>query len=186
MRKIIYSFLSLVLFLFIILTLLLSTIGVETNKFNKLIIDKALLTKNISLKLNTIKFKINIKKVSLFLETLSPQIEYREVSLPVQSIKVYIDFTFIEIRPKKIKKTTIILEELDIAQLNKLSKIIKPSNFKSLLNNKIEKGISEIEIFFTDKGELKDFIAKGTVKDLKVNLFEGLNFSRGNFSFFFR
>ena len=186
MRKIIYSFLSLVLFLFIILTLLLSTIGIETDKFNKLIIDKALFTKNISLKLNTIKFKINIKKVSLFLETLSPQIEYREVSLPVQSIKVYIDFTSLLKSDPKIKKTTIILEELDIVQLNKLSKIIKPSNFKSLLNNKIEKGklISEIEIFFTDKGDLKNFIAKGTVKDLKVNLFEGLNFSKGNFSFF--
>ena len=185
MRKIIYSFLSLVLFLFIILTLLLSTIGVETNKFNKLIIDKALLTKNISLKLNTIKFKINIKKVSLFLETLSPQIEYREVSLPVQSIKVYIDFTSLLKSDPKIKKTTIILEELDIVQLTNCQNN-KPSNFKSLLNNKIEKGklISEIEIFFTDKGEFKDFIAKGTVKDLKVNLFEGLNFSKGNFSFF--
>ena len=32
--------------------------------------------------------------------------------------------------------------------------MIKPSNFKSLLNNKIKKGklISEIEIFFNEEG----------------------------------
>ena len=63
--------------------------------------------------------------------------------------------------------------------------MIKPSNFKSLLNNKIKKGklISEIEIFLTDQGVLKDFIARGNVKDFKVELINGLNFSKANFSF---
>ena len=62
------------------------------------------------------------------------------------------------------------LEELDITQLNKLSVLIKPSNFKSLLNNKIIEGtvISEIDIFLNDQGKLKDFIAKGNVTGLKA------------------
>ena len=48
-----------------------------------------------------------------------------------------------------IKNANIIFEELDITQLTKLSSIIKPSNLRSLINNKIKEGklISEIDIF---------------------------------------
>ena len=64
------------------------------------------------------------------------------------------------------------MQELDIYQLNKLSIIIKPSNFKSLLNNKIKEGklISEIEIFLSEKA-FKNFIAKGYSKRFKAELF---------------
>ena len=86
----------------------------------------------------------------------------------------------------KIKKTSLVLKELDITQLNKLSTIIKPSNFKSILNNKIKKGklISEIEIFLTDQGNLENFIAKGRVNDLEVSLLSNLNFKNVNLKFF--
>ena len=55
-----------------------------------------------------------------------------------------------------------------------------------MINNKIKEGIlvSEIEIFLTEQGVFKDFIAKGTIKDSKIELFNGLNFSKVNFSFF--
>ena len=63
-------------------------------------------------------------------------------------------------------------------QINRLSVIIKPSNFKSLLNNKIQEGkpVSEIEIFLTDEGELENFIARGSVKGLKIELLNDLIF----------
>ena len=66
----------------------------------------------------------------------------------------------------KINKINLSLEELDVIELNNLSKLIKPSNFKSFLNNRIKDGklISEIEIFLDEEGNFKDFIAKGTVK----------------------
>ena len=62
--------------------------------------------------------------------------------------------------------------ELSITQISKLSSIIKPSTFKSILNNKIKEGklISEIEIFLKDDGSIKDFIVKGTIRNLKVEL----------------
>ena len=86
----------------------------------------------------------------------------------------------------KIKKINLNLKELDFIQVNKLSLALKPSNFKSLLNNKIKEGkvITEIEIFLTDEGLLKDFIAKGNVKNLKIELHEDLSFSNTNFNFF--
>jgi len=186
MKKIVTNFVLLSIIILILLILVLSTIGIETNKFNKLISDKASQTKNINLKLKTIKFKINLKALGLFLETQNPKIIYREVLIPAKNIKVYIDFLSLLKSDPKIKKTSLVLEELDITQLNKLSIIIKPSNFKSLLNNKIKEGklVSEIEIFLTDNGTLKNFIAKGSVEGLKANLLNDFYFTSGVFNFF--
>ena len=165
---------------------MLSTTGLETNKFNKLISNKLSQTKNINLSLNTIKFKINPTKFSLFLETQNPKIAYRDTYIPVQNIKVYVDFLSLLSTDPKIERINLNLEELDIVQLNKLSKMIKPSNFKSLLTNKIKKGklISEIEIFLSEKGELENFIAKGNIKSLETELFSDLSFTNTTLSFF--
>ena len=67
MKKFFINSILLIFILLIILTAILTTIGVETNKFNKLIAEKISQTKNIKLELNTIKFKIDLKEVSLFL-----------------------------------------------------------------------------------------------------------------------
>ena len=186
MKKIIINLFLFIFILLIILITILSTVGIETTKFNKLISDKISQNKNINLELSTIKFKINPKELSLFIETQNPEITYKKIFVPVKNVKVFIDFLPLLKSDLKIKKTTLVLEELDITQLNKLSLIIKPSNYKTILNNKIKKGkvISEIEIFLTDQGTVKNFIAKGTVKDLKVELFSDFNLTKFNLSFF--
>ena len=170
----------------IILILILSTIGIETNKFNNLIIAKMSQEKNINLKLETIKFKINPKELSLFLETKNPEIIYRDLLVPVSNIKIYLDSLSLLKSDPIIKKASLKSKELDIIQISKLSSIIKPSTFKSLLNNKIKEGklISEIQIFFDDDGLIEDFIVKGTVRNLKVELLSNINFNNTNLSFF--
>ena len=186
MKKIIFNLILLIFIFLIILILVLSIFGIKTNKFNKLITEKAVQTKNIDLELDLIKFKIDPKKLSLFLETENPEITYRDVSIPVKNIKVYINFFSLIKTETNIKKISLILEELDITQLKKLSKIIKPSNFKSLLNNKIKEGklMTEIDIFLNDKGFLDNFIAKGKVNGLKIQLFNNFNFYKGRLDFF--
>jgi len=186
MKKLAVSLILLsIIFIATIITLL-TTLGIETKKFNNLISEKAYKLRNINLELNSIRFKLDIKELSLFLETQDPKLIYREVYLPVQNIKIYIDFlSILKTRPI-IEKTNLVFYELDITQLNKLSSIIKPSNFKSLLNNKIKQGklISEIEIYFNEEGIFKDFIAKGKVRELRADLFSGLSLSKTNFNFF--
>ena len=187
MKKIIINLFLLLILILIVLVVILSTIGIETNKFNNLIINKVNNTKkNINLSLNSIKFKLDPKELSLFIETKNPKINYNDVLIPAKNVKVYIDFLSLLKSDPKIKKTNLILEELDISQLNKLSIIIKPSNFKSLLNNKIKEGklISEIQIFLNEQGLLENFIAKGNVKNLKIELLNNLSLSKTNLSFF--
>ena len=97
-------------------------------------------SKNIKLKLKTINFKLDLKELSLFFETQNPKINYFNQKIPTQNIKVYIDFLSLLKTDLKINKINISLDELNYIQLNKLSKFIKPSNFKNFLNNKIKKG----------------------------------------------
>ncbi len=186
MKKLFINFIFLILIFLIILISLLSTIGIETNKFNNLITSKTSEAKNINLELNTIKFKTDLKELSLFLETKNPQINYQNLNIPVQNIKVYVDFPSLIKSDLKVKKLNLILKELDITELNKLSSILKPSNFRSLINNKIKEGLllSEIDIFLDDNGSIKDFIAKGSIVDLKIEIIKGLNLENTSLSFF--
>ena len=186
MKKFLVNFILLIFILIVVSIAVLSTIGIETKRFNNLIIDKASQSKNINLELKTISFKINPKELSLFLETRDPKIIYKNITVPAESVKVYVDFLSLLKSETKITKTNVILKELDIIQLKKLSTIIKPSNFRSLLNNRIREGqlVSEIDIFLNKEGLLKEFIAKGKVSNLKAQLFNGVNLQNTNFSFF--
>ena len=187
MKKIISSSILIILLTTISLIYVLSTNGIETKKFNNFIskkINKS--NSNISFKLNTIKFKLDIDEISLFLDTTNPEINYRDVIIPTQNIKVYIDFISLIKSNPKITKINLILKELDIIQLKKLSSTIKPSNFKSLINNKIKNGklISQLEFYLDENNLLKNFIAKGSVSNLKIEILNNLSLENANFDFF--
>ena len=185
-RKIIYSLFLFLLFFLILLISILSTVGIETDKFNKLIKNKVLDSKNIKLELQTINLKLELRRFSLFIETQNPKINYNNQIIPAENIKVYIDFIPLLKTNLKIKKINISLDELNYNQLNNLSVLIKPSNFKNFLNNKIKKVklISEMEFFLDKNGDLENYIIKGKVTDLKTNLFKDLMLSNTNLSFF--
>ena len=91
MKNILVNLTLFLLLLILILLVTLSTVGIETNKFNRLIKEKISEKKNINLELKSIKFKIDPKQMSLFLETKNPSINYSNVTVPVQYLKVYID-----------------------------------------------------------------------------------------------
>ena len=185
-KKFFLNLLLILIFFISILSFVLSTIGIETNRFNNLISNKIDQEKNIKLELKSIYFKLDPKKFSLFLETKSPYINFKDLSIPVRNAKVYIDFLSLIKIDLKIKKINLKLDELDIVDINKLSEFIKPSNFKNFLTNKISKGklISEIEIFFDNKGIVENFIIKGEVNNFEANIYNSLNLSETKFSFF--
>ena len=179
------------LFLFFILSTILvfstlSTIGIETDKFNQLISNKISESKNIDLNLKTVNYKLDLSEISLFIETQNPKINYFNQDIPTKNIKVYVDFFSILKADLKINKINISLDELDYTQLKELSKFIKPSNFKNFLNNKIKKAklISEIEFFLDKKGEVENYIIRGEVADLKVDIYKDVILSKVNLSFF--
>ena len=187
MKKIISNLILFVFLILILLTVILSTIGIETNRFNYLISKKINQTnKNINLELFTIKFKLDIKEMSLFLETIDPRIVYRNIVIPTKNIKVYIDFVSLIKSDPKIKKINLILNQIEIEQLKKISTTLKPSNFTSFIRNNMIQGKinTELEVYLDNNNLFKNFIARGLVSNLKTEIINNLNLSKTNFTFF--
>ena len=187
MRKFFSSIIVLAALFIIFLFITLSTIGIKTDRFNAFISKKINQTNNfLDLKLNYVKFKLDIKKLSLFLETSEPEIKYRKAKVPVENIKVYIDFISLIKSEPKIKKIFLDLDKINIDELKKISITFKPSNVTSFIHNKVKQGKleSEIEIYLNDKNKIDNFITRGFVSDLKANIFKNLNLEKTNFSFF--
>ncbi len=187
MNKIFSIFISVFLLVCFITILTLSTVGVETNKFNDFISNKINQNNNnISLKFQTIKFKFDYKQISLFLETENPLIYYREIIIPAQNIKVYMDFlSVIKVDPK-IKKINLTFKEIDVKQLKKLAISFKPSNLTSIIRNKINRGElnSEVEIYFNENNLLDNYILRGSIKNLEAELTKNISFKNTRFNFF--
>ena len=176
-----------VFIILILIAIALTTTGIKTNKFNNFIEKKINQDSNkINIKLDTIKFKFDIEKISLFLEAKNPKINYRDTFIPAKNVKVYLDFfSLINLEPK-IKKMNLVLQEIDINQLKKLSSTIKPSNLKSFINNKIQKGklILNLEIYLNENNLLENFIARGSVSKLNAEIINNFNIKKANFNFF--
>jgi hypothetical protein len=181
---------NLILFFFLIiisLIIIISTVGIETNKFNNIISKKINQINNkVNLELNSIKFKLDIKETSLFLETVNSRINYRNISIPTNNIKVYMDFLSLIKSDPKIKKINLVLNQLDIQELKKISVVLKPSNFTSFINNKIKEGKLNIklEVFLDENNTFNNFIARGSVLNLKTEVINEINLQNTNFSFF--
>ena len=75
MKKFFFKTLIFILSILVISISILSTTGITTDKFNKIILNKIDKDyKNTSLELEKVKFKFDIKKLSLFIETKNPKI----------------------------------------------------------------------------------------------------------------
>jgi len=162
---------SLILFIiFFVLITILSTIGIETDRFNKSISDRAIASNNnISFKLEKIKFKFDLKDINLFLETENPELIYREIGIPIKNAKVYLDFYALITSKLKINKINLSSKEINIDQLKKIIIKTKPSSLNSLITNKVKNGklVINLELYFKDNLKIDNFIAKGEVKEME-------------------
>ena len=187
MKEIISNFILITLLALIFLVIILSTTGIETNRFNNVISKKINQSySHINLELTTIKFKLDIKEISLFLETIDPRIDYRKIIIPAENIKVYIDFLSLIKTDPEIKKINLSINQLDIKQLKRISTTFKPSNFTSFINNKIEQGRlnTELEVYLDNNNLFKNFIARGSVSNLKAEIKEDIKLNKIKFNFF--
>ncbi len=187
MKKLFFTTFIIISFLLISLIIVLATIGFETDKFNNIISEKAEgNNKNISLKLEKVKFKFDIKNLNLFVETTNPKLKYKNLLIPISKAKVYLDFSNLIVSNVKIEKVNLSSEEISIEQLKKIIIKIKPSNLNSLIINKIKSGklITNLELYLKDNFEIDNFIIKGEVKDMKAKISENFSLTTTSFSFF--
>ena len=187
MKKIIKYFFILFFLSIISFLVILSTIGIETSKFNNLINNQIQNnSNNLKIKLNLIKFKLDIKKLNLFVETSNPIIKHNEILIPVKNVKIYLDFFSLLKSSPKIERVNLELENLKLKKIKEFSFLIKPSNLKSLMLNQLQSIniSSQIEIYLDKNNNFKNFIARGSVSDLKYIFKKKLNIYDTKFNFF--
>ena len=187
MKKIFFTISIILFFLLVFLTVILSTVGFETNKFNNFISDKILeKNQNILLKLEKIKFKFDLKDFNLFLETKNPELNYKNLNIPIKNVRVYLDFTSLIKSKPKIDKIDISSKEFSIAQLKKIIIKTKPSSLNSLITNKVKNGklVINLELYFNDNMQIDNFIARGKVKKMDGIITNNLILKEVNFDLF--
>ena len=187
MKKFLYLFFLIFLFLFVSIGTYLSTIGHETSKFNNLII-KSIEEKypDVELELEKIKIKLDIKKIQLFLSTNNPKIIYQNTKIPLTEIKIYTKINKFSDSKIEVSQIVFKVEKFKIRDIKKIAIRIKPSNFKTYLLNNLKGG--EIEKAFFNLNTNKDFNvtnykASGSIKKINAKITSKIRIKDISFNF---
>jgi hypothetical protein len=187
MIKIIYSSFLIVLSLIIFLIIYLANIGIETSKFNNLIISEIKKkNSNIQISLDKIKIKFDIKKIQIYLTTIKPKITYQDIKIPTTKINLYFKVISILKSKKEINQAIFVLENFNTNDVQKLAVRIKPSNFKTYLLNNLNNGKIEkilIDVKFDEKLNIKDYKVNGSIQKVNIEVFKDLLIQDVSFNF---
>ena len=187
MQKILYSFFLGLASLVIFFIIYLSTFGIETSKFNNIIINEIKKKdQNIQLSLGKIKVKFDIQKIQIYLSTVEPNIIYQNIKIPIVEINLYTKIISILKSKNEINQATIDFKNFKINDIQQLAARIKPSNFKTYLLNNLDDGEFEkvfVDLKFGDNLNINDFKLNGSVKKVKVKSSNDILFKDVSFNF---
>ena len=178
MKKFIYSFFLVTLLLFISFIIYISILGVETSKFNNVITQEIKKKDpNIQLSLDKIKIKFDVKKIQIYISTFEPQVIYQDIRIPIKKINLYSKISSILKSKNEINQATVLIENFNIEDIQKLAVRIKPSNFKTYLLNNLNNGEIEkilIDVKLGKNFKINDYKVNGSVKKVNVKAFNDL------------
>ena len=187
MKKFLYLIFLTFLFLITFTIIYLSTVGIETSKFNNLII-KEIKKKDPSfeVKLEKIKIKLDLGKIQLFLSTRNPSIQYQDVKIPITEIRIYTKINKILNKEIEVNQIIFSVQKFKTQGLQKIITRIKPSNFKTYLLNNINGGEIEKASFdlIVDKNfKLIDYKANGVISKVNLKISNNLLIEEIGFNF---
>ena len=187
MSKKILKYISVIIGFFVLSIIYLSTVGIETEKFNKQIQDLVQQKNN--------KIKISLKKIKLTLDPLNFKINAKTVDAKIILKDRSIELEHIK---SKISINSLFKKQLVESQIEILTKSILLKNFVTFvrsINNRpelffleqfIKRGnlIAELKFNFDKFGKLKeDYIVNGLLRDGKISLFKKNQLEKINFIF---
>jgi hypothetical protein len=187
MKKIIYLFFLTIISLIIFIAIYLSTVGLETSKFNNIIISEIKKKEpNIKVSLNKIKIKFDLEKFQLYFTTFKPEIIYQSIIIPIKEISIYSKISSILKSKNEIDQITVSLQNFDIQNIQKLAIRIRPSNFKTYLLNNLKNGKIE-KILITAKLDkdlnIVDYKLNGSIKKINIKISDDLLIQDVNLNF---
>ena len=130
MWKILFKFLTLLLFIIFSFTIYLSYFGIETSKFDTLIKEKANQTnKNIKLEFNKTKIHLNPLELNLVVKLKKPKVLIKRNQINLSKIDLFLSLKSFISSDFLMKRAEIAFFENDIKDLVKISNIFLPSFF---------------------------------------------------------
>ena len=175
--------------IFLVLIIFLSTVGIKTNKINnqiqnqikKINKDFKIEIKDISIILDPIKFKLN-------LETIGTNLNYRNREIKLEKIKSNVSLRSILTNKFSLKELVISTKPIKIKNLISLFRILNNDPKLLIAEQFIKNGylIADIKIEFNDEGKIKDnFNITGFIKNGNVNILRKISLSEMNLNFNF-
>src|SRR6056300_845774 len=187
MKKKIIRYTSIVLGIFVLLIIYLSTVGIETEKFNNQI-------QNLVKQKND-KFDANLKKIKLTLDPLNFKINAKTIDAKITFNNKPIELEYIQ---TQISLNSLIKNQLVASQIEISTKPILLKNFVSFIrsiNNRpelffleriIKKGylIADLKFNIDEFGTLKnDYKVNGLLKEGEISVFKKNKIKKINFIF---
>ncbi|WP_435113191.1 hypothetical protein [Candidatus Pelagibacter bacterium nBUS_36] len=186
MKKIITKYLTLTIAIIVLIILYLSTIGLETDKFNNQIKDKVSKTnKNLEIELKKIKLTLDPFNFKVNAKTIGTNIIYKGTNLELEYIETQISLISLfknEFRSSNLNLSTksILLKDL-VAFIRATTN--KPELF--ILESAIKNGqiVADVELNFDENGKIKnDYKIRSILKNGKIKFLNIYNFEKINFN----
>jgi hypothetical protein len=178
MKKTIYSLFLIFLSIFALAIIYLSTFGLETSRFNNIIINEIKKRDpNIQLSINKINIKFDFKKIQIYLSTVEPQIIYHDIKIPIKKINLYSKILSILKSKNEINQAIVSFENFNIKEIQKLAVRAKPSNLKNYLLNNLNGGKVEkllVDINLNENLKISDYNINGSIKNVNFEAFNDL------------
>ena len=187
MKKKIIRYTSIVLGIFVLLITYLSTVGIETEKFNNQI-------QNLVKQKND-KFDISLKKIKLILDPLNFKVNAKTIDAKITFNNKPIELEYIQ---TQISLNSLIKNQLVASQIEISTKPILLKNFVSFIrsiNNRpelfflerfIKKGylIADLKFNIDEFGAIKnDYSVNGLLKEGEISIFKINKIEKINFNF---
>jgi hypothetical protein len=190
MKNKILKYFILLLSVLVVLTVYLSTLGIETDKFNDQIKKRiSQINKNIDIDLKKIKLILDPFELKIYAKTVGTTVYFAKRPLALESIKTQVALS--SLIKNKISSSNIEVKTKSIL-LNDLIKFIRTTNNKPqlfILEKIVNKGhvIIDLSLNIDENGKIKnDYIIEGLIKDASINFLNKANFKNINFNFNFQ
>ncbi len=187
MIKKIFLTVGAILLLIMISVFYLTTVGIETTKFNTLIKKEIKLYNNKSdISLKKVRLKLNLNNLFINIHTYDPIVIFNDKKIPLKNLNFSISIKSYLKNEFGIKKATI------ESKYNKISKYIDIYQSENgsvefyILSTMLKDGDVKfkVDFEFDKKGKLnKNFIIYGNIKKAKINFSNNFMFNGINFDF---
>ena len=152
MFKFLLKFFSVILIVIISIIIFLSYFGLETNKFDSLIKNKANeVNKNVKLDFYKTKIHLNLKELNLVLKLQNPKVLIKKNEINLSKLDLFLSIKSFISSDFLLKRAEVAFIKNDIKDLTKITRIFLPNIINKQLDKIFEKGKLEGEVIIPFK-----------------------------------